>query len=89
MGLTEGIQKAFLATIIPPDFKATAFGVYNTAVGLAMFPASLIGGWLWDHVSPSATFYYGAITAGFSAMLFIVFIAVTKRDALKSKSSQA
>jgi MFS family permease len=83
MGLTEGIQKAFLATIIPPDFKATAFGVYNTAVGLAMFPASLIGGWLWDHVSPSATFYYGAITAGFSAVLFIVFIAAIKRDALK------
>ena len=83
MGLTEGIQKAFLATIIPPDFKATAFGVYNTAVGLAMFPASLIGGWLWDHVSPSATFYYGAITAGFSAVLFIVFIATIKRDALK------
>ena len=80
MGLTEGIQKAFLATIIPSDFKATAFGVYNTAVGLAMFPASLIGGWLWDHVSPSATFYYGAITAALSAALFIVFIAAIRRD---------
>ncbi|MCI0470010.1 MAG: MFS transporter, partial [Nitrospirae bacterium] len=80
MGLTEGIQKAFLATIIPSGFKATAFGVYNTAVGLAMFPASLVGGWLWDHVSPSATFYFGAITAGLSAVLFIVFIAVVRRD---------
>jgi MFS family permease len=89
MGLTEGIQKAFLATIIPSDFKATAFGVYNTAVGLAMFPASLVGGWLWDHVSPSATFYYGAITAVFSAVLFILFIAAIKKDVLKLKSSQA
>jgi MFS family permease len=80
MGLTEGIQKAFLATIIPPDFKATAFGVYNTAVGLAMLPASLIGGWLWDHVSPSATFYFGAITAVLSVMLFIVFIVAGKKD---------
>lgn len=80
MGLTEGIQKAFLATIIPSDFKATAFGVYNTAVGVAMFPASLIGGWLWDHISPSATFYFGAITAGLSAILFAVFIAVVRRN---------
>ena len=80
MGLTEGIQKAFLATIIPPDFKATAFGVYNSAVGIAMFPASLIGGWLWDHVSPSATFYFGSITAGLSAILFIVFITVVRRN---------
>jgi MFS family permease len=85
MGLTEGIQKAFLATIIPADFKATAFGVYNTVVGLAMFPASLIGGWLWDHISPSATFYFGATTAAISATLFIVFIAVVRRsDAARS-----
>ncbi len=79
MGLTEGIQKAFLATIIPPDFKATAFGVYNTAVGLAMFPANLIGGWLWDHVAPSATFYFGAITASISSVLFVVFIGITRK----------
>lgn len=80
MGLTEGIQKAFLATIIPSDFKATAFGIYNTAIGIAMFPASLIGGWLWDNVSPSATFFYGAITASLSAVLFIVFITTIKRN---------
>lgn len=79
MGLTEGIQKAFLATIIPPDFKATAFGIYATCTGLAMFPASLIGGWLWDHVSPSATFYFGAGTAVLSAVLFVVLI-VSMRD---------
>lgn len=86
MGLTEGVQKAFLATIIPSDFKATAFGVYNTAVGLAMFPASLIGGWLWDHVSPSATFYYGSVTASLSTVLFVIFIAAIKRDVSKRKA---
>ena len=79
MGLTEGIQKAFLATIIPQDFKATAFGVYTTAVGIAMFPASLIGGWLWDNISPSATFYFGAITATLSAILFIIFTVAIKQ----------
>jgi len=74
MGLTEGIQKAFLATIIPPDFKATAFGVYAAAVGLAMLPASLIAGWLWDHVSPAAPFYFGAATAALSALLFMALM---------------
>ncbi|MBI3753114.1 MAG: MFS transporter [Deltaproteobacteria bacterium] len=78
MGLTEGIQKAFLAAIIPAEFKATAFGVYNTAVGLAMFPASLIGGWLWDNISPASTFYFGAITASVSAVFFAVFIAAVR-----------
>ncbi len=74
MGLTEGIQKAFLATIIPPDLKATAFGIYGACIGLAMLPASLIAGWLWDHFSPAATFYFGAATATLSALLFMVLM---------------
>jgi len=86
MGLTEGVQKAFLTTIIPPDFKATAFGIYNTVVGLALLPASLIGGWLWDHVSPAATFYYGASTAVVSSALFIVFIIVMGKPEAESIS---
>jgi MFS family permease len=80
MGLTEGIQKAFLTTIIPADFKATAFGVFNTVVGIATLPASLIAGWLWDKVSPSATFYFGAITASLSAVLFIGFVSFVKHE---------
>lgn len=80
MGLTEGIQKAFLATIIPPDFKATAFGVYATAVGIATLPASLIGGLLWDRVSPAATFYFGAATATLSALFFIALIVSIKKE---------
>ncbi len=79
MGLTEGIQKAFLATIIPPDFKATAFGLYSGAVGIAMLPANLVAGWLWDHVSPAATFYFGALTAGLAALLFLILIVAMTR----------
>lgn len=80
MGLTDGIQRAFIAAITPPDFKATAFGLYNTVVGLAMLPASLIGGWLWDNISPSATFYFGAATATVSAVLFMVFMIVSRTN---------
>lgn len=80
MGLTEGIQKAFLATIIPPDFKATAFGAYATCVGMAMFPASFIGGLLWDHLSPAATFYFGSATASLSALLFVILIFATRNS---------
>jgi MFS family permease len=74
MGLTEGIQKGYLATIIPAEFKATAFGIHATAVGLATLPASLIGGILWDRISPAATFYFGSATATVAALLFAVLI---------------
>ena len=78
MGLTEGIQKAFLTTIIPAEFKATAFGVYASAVGLATLPASLIGGLLWERVSPAATFYFGSGMAALSTILFMVLIVYSK-----------
>ena len=78
MAMTEGVQKAFLATLIPQEFKATGFGLYNTLVGLAVLPASLIGGFLWDRLGPQATFLYGSITAWLSALLFIVFLLKTR-----------
>ena len=58
----------------PADFESTAFVVYTTAVGLTLFPASFIAGWLRDHISSAETFYFGAFTASESAVLFIIFI---------------
>lgn len=83
MGLTEGIQKAYLGTIIPDKFRATGYGIFNTFTGLAIFPASVIGGWLWDKYGSHATFYYGSITAFLSAFLFILFIITTRRKGQK------
>jgi MFS family permease len=79
MGFTDGIQRALLASIVPPQFKATAFGVYHTCMGIALFPASLIGGWLWDRFSPSATFYYGMGTSLLSSALLIIFMIANRR----------
>jgi len=76
MGLTEGVQKAYLGTIIPAEAKATGYGVYNTFIGLAAFPASAIAGILWDKIGPSATFYYGTATAFVSAALFLIVFGV-------------
>lgn len=83
MGLTEGIQKAYLGTIIPDKFRATGYGIFNTFTGLAIFPASVIGGWLWDKYGSHATFYYGSITAFLSAFLFILFIITARRKGQK------
>lgn len=50
------------------------------SVGLAILSASLIGGWLWDRISPAATFCFGAATATLSALLFIALIVSSKRS---------
>ena len=75
MGLTEGIQKAFLATLLPESLKGTAYGILAGAVGTAALPSSFVAGLLWDKVSLAATFWFGAIMASISAVLFLMLIA--------------
>lgn len=69
-GMSEGAQRAYLASIAPPERKATAFGIYHTAVGLALLPASIIAGALWDKIGPEATFLYGTATGLTAFILF-------------------
>jgi predicted MFS family arabinose efflux permease len=74
MGMTEGIQRAFVATLIPKEYKATAYGAYHTLIGVAAFPASFIGGLLWDRFGSPALFIYGAGMAALASGLFVGFL---------------
>ncbi|MHB1000297.1 MAG: MFS transporter [Armatimonadota bacterium] len=61
--LTSGVQKAFATDLIAAEVRGTGLGAYHMLTGLALLPASLIAGYLWDTISPSAPFYFGAATA--------------------------
>lgn len=71
-GMSEGNLRAYLATIAPEHGRATAFGVYHTVAGLALLPASVMAGFLWDNIGPAAPFFYGAATSLAAAVLFAV-----------------
>jgi MFS family permease len=70
-GVVEGVARAFVADLVPKEKRGTAYGFYHGVVGVALLPASLIAGWLWQAVSPAAPFYFGAGLA-FIAMLGIM-----------------
>jgi len=63
--------KAFIASNIPNDMKATALGVNECLVGLASLPASIIAGGLWHFYGPTAPFYFSALLAFISSYLVI------------------
>ena len=73
---TEGVAKALVADLVPPERRGTAYGIYNAAIGLTVFPASLIAGLLWQGVGswqglgPSAPFIFGAVLALLAGLLF-------------------
>ncbi|MEZ4612495.1 MAG: hypothetical protein R2838_20015 [Caldilineaceae bacterium] len=46
-GTVEGAARAFVADIVMPAQRGTAYGIYYAAVGLSALPASIIAGVLW------------------------------------------
>lgn len=69
-GLTEGVQRAYAADLVPDHLRGTAFGVYHTLTGLALFPASLVAGRLWQTIGVPAPFFYGAAMSGLAVAIF-------------------
>jgi MFS family permease len=73
---TEGAARALVADLVTPERRGTAYGLYNAAVGLAAFPASLIAGPLWQGVGSwagfgaAAPFFFGAALALLAGVLF-------------------
>lgn len=59
IAFTEGVEKAFVSDIAPPDQRATLIGLHATFTGVGLLPASLIAGFFWDTFGPQATFYFG------------------------------
>ena len=76
-GVTEGVQKAYVSDLVASQVRGTAMGAFDTAVGLAAFPASFVVGIIWYSVGAWAAFTYGAVLSFVAAVLLIV--AIKKR----------
>lgn len=73
-GLTEGVEKALVADLVPAAARGRAFGWYNLALGIGALPASLLFGAVWDAWGAPAAFTMGAALAAFSAVLLLVVV---------------
>jgi len=86
--LVDTSQKAMVSDIVSKDLKGTGFGLYHAILGIALLPASLIAGKLYDNVNSQAPFYFGAIMAILAALLMIGFtIAIKRRNKTKVELS--
>lgn len=68
-GLTEGVEKAFVADLVKPEMRGLAYGVFNFAIGIGALPASIIMGVLWHRVNPGIAFFFGASLALLASLL--------------------
>lgn len=73
-GLTEGVEKAWIADLTPSRMRGTAFGIYNAALGAGSLVASVMFGAIWTRVSPGAAFLTGASLALVATgLLYLLF----------------
>lgn len=73
----EGTLKAWVASLVPPDRRGAAYGMFAVATGLLVLPASVIAGALWDHYGPRPAFLFGAALA--TAAFAVVALAPSLR----------
>ncbi len=82
----EGAAKAFVADLVLPEQRGTAYGLYHTAIALAALPASFLAGILWQGIGnwagfgPQAPFLWGAGLAGTAVFLLTTWVIYPQKS---------
>jgi MFS family permease len=79
--IIEGQSRSLITDLVPRERRATAFGTYHAAVGLALLPASIAAGMLWERVGPQAPFALGSLLALAAAIAFVALLPVADEPA--------
>jgi MFS family permease len=82
--LTDSSQKALISDIVGKDLMGSSFGLYHAVLGVALLPASLIAGLLYDKVNSGAPFYFGSAMALLATFLMAIFMICPTKHHLKT-----
>jgi len=78
--LLEGSQRALIADLVDAERRATAYGLYYAVVGLALLPASVITGAIWDRFGAPMSLAVDALAALVATGLFAWLLPWAKQD---------
>ena len=79
--MIAGVERAFVAEISPPELKGTMLGLHSTIAGVALLPASMVAGFLWDAFGPAVPFIFGAGLSLIAALLLGCFMKNPQTEA--------
>lgn len=77
-GVNDAVGRALVADLAQPQLRATAYGIVNAVIGLAILPASIVAGLLWDRVGQAAPFWFGALCA-VGGLVLLAFVRPPRR----------
>lgn len=68
VGLATPAYQSLISKAVPQRLRGVAYGLLSTSLGLVSLPAPMIGGYLWENISPQFPFM---LTAGISLLSII------------------
>jgi len=72
--MIAGVERAFVAEISPAELKGTMLGLHSTVAGIALLPASVIAGVLWNAIGERMPFFFGSGLSLAAALILIIFM---------------
>lgn len=73
LAMIEGVEKALVGDLAPPQARATALGLYAMLVGAGLLPASLLAGYLYGF-NPAIPFYLAGAMSTAAGLALWVFL---------------
>ncbi len=73
VGLATPAYQSLISKAVPQNLRGVAFGLFSTSLGLVSLPAPMIGGYLWENISPQFPFMLTA----FVSLLSIIPVWLT------------
>ena len=74
LGTKESVYRAAVADLSPPSARATAYGIFNTAVGVGALAAGSLYGYLIDASAPVHAVYVVAFATQAAALLLLTLL---------------
>ena len=78
-GVFRAVGKALASDLVPEQIRASGIGWYSTTVGILQLVSSVIAGLLWDRISHTAVFYFGAAFAVIGSIGLLLLICGEER----------
>jgi MFS family permease len=72
--LTEGAERALVADLAGEATRGRAFGLFHAVTGIALLPASLLTGLLWQRFGGAAALGVGSALAAVAALTLLAFV---------------
>lgn len=70
--LSEGAERAWISDLVPAEARGKSFGIYYLANGLCVLAGTVLFGEIYQHVTPQAAFWAGAVLAVMGAGAVLV-----------------